>query len=148
MVKTQKGFTLIELVLVIVLLGILAAVAVPRFINLQNDANAATVQGVFAAVSSASAMVHGKCLAQNVSTGSIAAEGTTITVTNAYPTADNNGIAAAIGGTPSGFASSGIGPGTFTFTKTGATNPSTCSVTYTAPMAGTAPVIITQLVGC
>ncbi|MGI2258652.1 type II secretion system protein [Shewanella sp. GXUN23E] len=56
----QQGFTLIELVVVILILGILAVTAAPKFINLQNDARAATVEGFLGSLKSAVTLLHVK----------------------------------------------------------------------------------------
>lgn len=56
MKQTQRGFTLIELVMVIVILGVLAAVAIPKFVDLKSDASAAALQGVVGGINSASAV--------------------------------------------------------------------------------------------
>ncbi len=58
--KRQGGFTLIELVVVIVILGILAVTAAPRFLNLQSDARASALEGLKGAIDGAAGIVYGK----------------------------------------------------------------------------------------
>lgn len=66
--RNQKGFTLIEIIAVLVILGILAAVAVPRFINMQEDAQEYAVQGAIAALKSTATMEYAQALLQTPST--------------------------------------------------------------------------------
>ncbi len=65
MVKNHKGFTLIEIIAVLVILGILAVIAIPRFVDLQNDANRAAAQGGVAAAQSAISIAYASHLLGN-----------------------------------------------------------------------------------
>ena len=65
-ITSSRGFTLIELVVVIVILGILAAVAAPKFMDLQSDARAASLKGVEAALKSADKMFYAKAVLQGM----------------------------------------------------------------------------------
>lgn len=131
MKRAQQGFTLIELVMVIVILGVLAAVAVPKFVDLSGNAKTAALEGVVGGISSASAVNYA---ARSVTTGN----GTAVNNTKTCQTA-----AAAIlqGGIPNGYTldnttnlsnTSGT-PNDCVVSQTGTTNTGTATIISITP---------------
>ncbi len=140
--KATKGFTLIELVVVITILGILAAFAIPRFANLETEARIAAVQGLAGSVRSGATLAHSLSLAQGLGLADpVNMEGTPVAMANRYPS--DAGIEDTLVDI-TGFSFAGG-----VFTKDGATTPANCSVTYSEPAnPGEAPTVLVDVSDC
>ena len=152
--KKQAGFTLIELVIVIIILGILAVTAAPKFLNLQDDAKKAAADGVFSGVSSAMQLVYSKSAIEGEEKAaktdnpvpSVGSAGGVVATHFGYPTAAWDGIGKAISldGAWKGAAIRKATPPTYQFYSTdkggNAVDGSPC-VIYTEANSATAAVV-------
>jgi len=147
--RKEKGFTLIELVMVIVILGILAAFALPRFADLGGDARRATIEGAEGAIKSAASIVYSACLASNAcdanaATGEdVTLEGQPVAVAYGYPTQASIIVAADLG---TDFDTSTAGEIRANGAPSAGAN---CKVTYTeSASAGARPTITSDVTSC
>jgi len=134
MKNQQGGFTLIELIMVIVILGILAAVALPKFADFSGEARASSLSGARGAVLSASAIVHSAALVNNQTgaNGTVTLEGQPIALEFGYATLGSIILAAQLSGE-------------FTTSTLGTVTLGTCSFTYAKPTAAGEGAVISDV---
>jgi MSHA pilin protein MshA len=135
------GFTLIELIVVITILAILAAVALPKFAALQTDARIAKINGALGSVKAGAVLARSLQLTQGLPPGTaVVMEGVTINMVNGYPSAASIAVAAGISAPDYNVAAPVLVAGVNQVTiATDAGHPS-CAVTYQEAAPGTAPV--------
>lgn len=142
----QKGFTLVELIVVIVILGILAATALPRYVNVATEARIAAMNGVAGGMRSAVALAQSRYLAAGNMTSTTVRMGVGTALATVYVAA-GNGIPA---GTLTGIRAAMQATDGFTFTCTGVIctvtqtgGPAACAVTYNGTTGAVSTVALT-----
>lgn len=150
--KKSAGFTLIELVVVIIILGILAVTAAPKFINLQSDARESTLKGLKAAMESSASLVYSKAVIAGVETTpstTLTINGTDVALVYGYPAATSAALGAVLDLSTNDWTwGAAASASIFAYPNGVSGTSSTCSVTYAAAASSNARPTITVNEGC
>ncbi len=153
----QNGFSLVELVIVIAIIGILSAVALSKYINIQSQARTAKAEAVYGSIRTAASLAKASCMIDlsgvsqsptcTATAGTVDMDGTAVTMVNQYPAASLAGIIAAtqLNATTDNLSITAGNP--LTIDITGGTVPN-CRISYTAAVVGSAPTFNLTTSGC
>lgn len=148
MKKQQAGFTLIELVVVILILGLLAAVAIPRYADLAKQARVSSLNGVAGGLRGAVALVRAQYIAASMTTSPVTMlDATTVAVSTGAPSAGGGfplSSAAGIGSAMPDPSDYTVAHAAATTTYTPSGGSATCLVTYTAATGD----VVVNATGC
>lgn len=171
--RRSRGFTLIELVTVVVLLGVIAAIAIPKFVNLGSDARIASMNALHGSIKTSMELVkvvvalRGSASSANPELNFLDMQGSTIRLWNGYPDRWWDGIGMTLQGAPAiagggylstapivfnqytfyGYSNSTIPNGDAGWVLTSAPTPATCSLAYNYGGTGE-PQLILRTAGC
>ena len=151
--RSTQGFTLIELIMVIVMLGILSAFALPKFADLSTNARIAKLEALEGAMRSAAGIVHTMALIESktdcATAPTVELEGATITLRCGYPCPHPNGIANAVNSDGFTWVGGNCGGllGNIEVRDDDAPDPNNCKIRYSASR-GAFPAIQSTISGC
>lgn len=157
MKQTRNGFTLVEVAMVIVIVAILSAIALPRFSGFNADARTVLLSGVESALKSAAAMTYAAYLKDGTHPEVLELQSSTVALQHGYPRADQSGILSAARLPANDFdiindssaEAAGSSTAVIRIRVAGARQPDACEVTYRAPAeAQSRPEIVRSILGC